>query len=203
MLSKKKLAIVLSKLKQFDNPKVILEQYSTDSEVAAEILWKAYMNGDIEGKIIADLGCGPGIFGIGAALLGAKKVFFIDKDQSAIDTTELNVIDVGIENCVLDVKKIDVSDFKKKVDVVLMNPPFGTKVKHHDKVFLKKAMQVSKIIYSIHKITSKKFIEEFSKDNGFKVDYVIPFDLRLRKAMKHHKKPAVFVNVGLWRLSSH
>ena len=76
MRSKKELAILLSKLKTFDTPKTHLEQYSTDSEIAADILWFAYQNKDIEGKKIADFGCGTGILGIGALNLGANKILF-------------------------------------------------------------------------------------------------------------------------------
>ena len=35
------------------------------------------MNNDIKDKTIADLGCGTGILGLGAAVLEAKKVYLI------------------------------------------------------------------------------------------------------------------------------
>ena len=43
MVSKSSLAIMLSKLDQVPAPKVKSEQYQTDSENAAEILWFAKM----------------------------------------------------------------------------------------------------------------------------------------------------------------
>jgi putative methylase len=196
MVSKSGLAIVLSRLKQFENPKASLEQYSTDSEIAADMLWFAYMNQDIEDKKIADLGCGPGIFGIGALKIGAKFVYFVDKDDYAIKTTKENL---DIEKN-LEIIKLDVSEFDKKVDTVLMNPPFGTKIKHHDKVFLQKAVSCSNVIYSIHKITSKGFIEAFSKDNGFKLTHIIPYKMALSRTMKFHKKNKVFIEVACFRL---
>ena len=54
MLTKSGLAIKLSRLKAFSSPKLLSEQYPTDSEVAADVLWAAFMNGDIEGKIVAE-----------------------------------------------------------------------------------------------------------------------------------------------------
>ncbi len=197
MPSKSELAIVLSKLKQFDNPKVVLEQYSTDPEIAAQVLWSSYMQGDIEGKTVADLGCGPGVFGIGAALLGAKKVYFVDVDDSALKITKENMGGVGVKG---ELVLSNVKDFSKKVDTVLMNPPFGTKVKHHDRLFLEKAFSISTIIYSIHKITSKKFISEFATDSGFKVESVEEFKMKLVRTMKHHKKGRVIVDCGVWRI---
>ena len=67
----------MSKLKAFIHPKVKQEQYTTDSEPAAEVLHSAYMNHDIKNKIIADLGCGTGILGIGCLLLEAGFVYFL------------------------------------------------------------------------------------------------------------------------------
>ena len=58
--SKSGLAIVLSKLKTFEKPKVRVEQYSMDSEIAAEVLWNGLYRGDIQ-KVIVDLGCGTGM----------------------------------------------------------------------------------------------------------------------------------------------
>ena len=70
--SKKDLEIILSTLKGFERPKPELEQYTTPSSLAAELLWQAYIDGNIEGKIVVDLGCGTGILALGAAILGAK-----------------------------------------------------------------------------------------------------------------------------------
>ena len=61
MLSKSTLAVRLSKLKGFLQPKLASEQYATDSETAADLLWLAFMNGDVKDKVIADFGCGTGI----------------------------------------------------------------------------------------------------------------------------------------------
>jgi putative methylase len=199
MPSRKELAIMLSKLEQFDNPKVLLEQYSTDPEVAADMLWTAYMNGDIEGKSIADLGCGPGIFGIGAAVLCANRVIFVDMDENAIKTAKQNLKLVKPE---ADAEFVlsDVCFFSTNVDVVLMNPPFGTRIKHHDRLFLGKAFELARVVYSIHKLTSKGFIDAFSQDSGFRVTHIAPYKMRLVRSMKHHKKPVGLVEVGCWRI---
>ena len=74
--SKSRLAVILSGLEGFSKPKVRQEQYLMDGEIGAFVLWNAYLLGDIKGKVIADLGCGTGVLGIGTLLLGAKHVFF-------------------------------------------------------------------------------------------------------------------------------
>lgn len=45
---------------------------------------------DVSGKDVLDMGCGSGILGIGALLLGAKSVFAVDIDRNAVDIAEKN-----------------------------------------------------------------------------------------------------------------
>src|SRR3989338_9005081 len=167
--SKKQLAVLLSKLKGFEGPKVRAEQYTTDPEIAAEVLWVAFMNEDI-GKVSVDLGCGTGILGIGLLVLGAEKVYFVDSDKDALEIAKNNLAKIKSEGYI-DGEAIfkchDINEFNEKADLVVQNPPFGVKVKHMDRVFLKKAFEISRLVYSFHKSEGKKFIEAFSMDNGF------------------------------------
>ena len=149
-MTKKQLSILLSKLKAFEKPEMRLEQHPTDSEIAGEVLWNALMQGDIQGKVVADLGCGTGILGLGALLLGAKKAFLVDIDAEAVEIAMQNKDFLEKEtgeklNAVFSVGDINV--FDEKADVVIMNPPFGTKNQNIDTVFLLKAMNLARIIY--------------------------------------------------------
>jgi len=204
--SKSKLAVLLSKLKSFETGKVRtrLEQYPTDPEIAAEILWFAGMNKDLSGKVIADLGCGTGILGIGALLLGAKKVIFVDIDEKVIEIAKENLKfarqELGTKLGEAEFIVEDINKFQTKADIVLQNPPFGVKLKHADKAFLEKAVQIAPVIYSFHKTESRKFIEEFTKDKGFKIDHFWSFDFPLKMAMEFHTKKIHRIKVGCWRL---
>ena len=199
--SKSGLAIELSKLKVFESPSESLEQYQTESEFAAEILWFSSMKNEISGKVIADLGCGTGILGIGALILGAAKVFFVDIDEKALELTKENIISVDktlLDKAIFvnkDVKLVD-----KKVDLVVQNPPFGTRKKGIDVVFLEKAMEISSVVYSFHKAETKQFIYEKIRKKGFEVTNYWVFDWPLKMAMKHHKKRIQRIKVGCWRL---
>ena len=195
-MNKKQLAIFLSKLEGFVASDVKLEQYATDSEVAADILWRAFLNGDVEGKKIADFGCGNGILGIGALKLGAKKVYFVEKDSKVLEVLKRNL--EGFSE--YEIFYGDVSEFNLKVDVVIENPPFGVQVRKADEKFLLKAMEVSKKIYSFHKIESVSFVESVCSNNGFLVKGVIEYDFLLWKTMKFHKKRKYYVKVGCWVL---
>ncbi|MBU1245554.1 MAG: METTL5 family protein [Nanoarchaeota archaeon] len=194
-MNKKQLAIFLSKLKKVEKPKVELEQYSTDEEIVAHILWHAFLHEDIEEKVIADFGCGNGIFGIGCLALNAKKVYFVDKDEESIEIAKANC---GFNN--VEFLNIDISEFKEKVDLVIQNPPFGVQNRKADKPFLEKAMQVADKIYTIHKIESKGFINVLCEENGFLVNGIIGFDFPIKKSMEFHKKKEHKVRVGCWIL---
>ena len=195
MLTKKQLAIRLSSFKKIVHPDEQLEQYSLDPEVASQILWTAYMKGDIQSKKVADFGCGSGTLGGGALLLLSKKVYFVEKDASSMLICKEN-----IKNTKAHFITSDLKTFNQHVDTVLQNPPFGLKRIHADREFLAKAFASANVVYSIHKIESQGFIEQFSKDNGFRVEEVIPFDFILRRTLKHHRKEKYTVKCGCWIL---
>jgi len=70
---------------KFDSPQVTLEQYSTPSRLAASVVLEALENGDLgEGLTVCDLGCGPGIFSLAAALVGCSRVISIDVCPDAL-----------------------------------------------------------------------------------------------------------------------
>lgn len=72
MMKLKRLASMLESVDAFDHPDYMLEQYKTSADEAARSLYTIEATyGDVRGKVVADLGCGTGILGIGAALLGA------------------------------------------------------------------------------------------------------------------------------------
>ena len=209
-LTKSGLAIVLSEFKDFEKHDLKLEQYSTPSEIAADVLWKAHMNGDIDGKTILDAACGPGYLGIGALLLGAKMVFFVDKSQEAIKILKENIESVcseyGInieEKSRIIAEDINNADnfIDDKIDVVLQNPPFGTKEKHHDKLFLEKAFSIAKTIYSFHKTATRRFIEAIAKDSGFLISHLWRYDFMIKATHKFHEKKKYFVDVTVFRLA--
>ena len=197
MISKKRLAITLSKLEQFSSPDVRLEQYPTDSEIAAEVLWNAYMQKDIEGKTIVDMGCGTGILGLGCLLLGAKSVAFIDIDDKALEICKNN-IEENFEGNNYTILKADVKDIQIAADIVVMNPPFGSKNKHADKVFLERAFSVP-TIYSFHIAETRAYIEALAKKNNFEVTHYWEYSFPLKNTMKFHSKKIQHIAVGVFR----
>ena len=199
--SKARLAVELSKLKGFGNPKLDSEQYLMDSDVGADALWNAYFNDDLKDKTVADLGCGTGILGIGALLLGAAKVIFVDSDENVLDVAKNNLSDF-IPLGESEFLHQDVNDFSRPVDIIIQNPPFGTKQKHADKDFLLAAFKNAKIIYSFHKSTSENFIRQIAADNGFRITHRYDYKYPLKATFLFHKRRIHRIDVSCWRLEN-
>lgn len=204
IVSKSGLAIALSQLEGFSKPKVREEQYIMDSEIGAFVLWNAYLLGDIEEKVIADLGCGTGVLGIGALLLGAKRVLFVDSDKEAIVTAKNNLFYMKSEGYRLGNGKFIVEDVGKlslKSDVVVQNPPFGTKIRHNDILFLEKALKTAPVVYSFHKSESKTFLEQFSAKKNAKITHIWGFRFPLKAAFAFHRRQMHRINVSCFRFA--
>ena len=169
MRSKKELEIQLSKIPKFENPKAELEQHLTPADLASTILWAAYLSGEIEGKVVADLGCGTGIFCKGAEVLGAEECLCIEIDLEALNIAKSNlnsgIVNADVLSCPL-----------RSVDTVLMNPPFGTVQRGIDKKFLMVAFSIAKeVIYSIHLFSEKteKLFRRLALNYGFQTETII------------------------------
>lgn len=200
--SQKELAIVLSKLKSYSEYSLALEQYPTPSSIAAEWIWSMALKGEVAGKIILDAGCGPGTLGIGLLLMGAKKVFFLDIDAKTMDICMNNYQQVKEEYELGDAAFIinDISIFDYDVDIVVQNPPFGTKQEHADKKFLEKAFAVAPIVYSMHKYSTKNFVEAIVRDFQFQITDLWRYQFPIKETFAFHTKPVRSVDVGLWRM---
>lgn len=201
--SKKELELILARLRGFKEPSWELEQYATPSDIAADWIWNAALKGDIAGKVILDAACGPGMLGIGALLMRAKKVFFVDKSKEAMDICRENYGLVKEEYAVGEAEFIlsNITLFDGEADVVLENPPFGTKEKHADKLFLEKAFSVGKVVWSMHKSVTKEFVEAIAKDHGFAITDKFSYSFPIKAAFKWHEKPVRKIDVGLWRMA--
>lgn len=201
--SKSSLAVALSQLKGFEKPKVRIEQYTTEPEIAAEMLWLMHMRGELDDKTVADLGSGTGILGLGALLLGAKKVFLVDKDEEAMAIAKQNHAKLAEQGFRLGKAVFvvcDVKEFNEKADIVVENPPFGTKEEHADKVFLEKAFSLADVVYSFHKTSTESFVSALSKDNGFEVAEKINFKFPIRAVHEFHRRKIHRIDVTLYRL---
>lgn len=91
ILKLKKLEEYLQCVDDFSKPKILLEQYSTPSHIASHMLYEIQTKfGDIENKLIGDLGAGCGMLSIGASLLGAQLCIGFEIDSNALEVRLVN-----------------------------------------------------------------------------------------------------------------
>ncbi len=196
-ITKKRLEIMLQRVKWIEKPKVMLEQYQTPPSVAAELLYLALLQGDIRGKKVVDLGCGTGILSIGAWILGAHEVVGVDIDENMLRVAQLNSKEIGAK---VRWVKSDVETFHERCDTVVQNPPFGTKVRSADIVFLKKALQISKVTYTIHKAGNWRFIFLKVAELGRRVTHVTPVRIEIPWSLPFHKKARYHTFAEIYRI---
>ncbi|MCG2579551.1 MAG: 50S ribosomal protein L11 methyltransferase [Marinobacter sp.] len=75
---------------------------------------------DVQGKQVIDYGCGSGILGLAALLLGADHVIGVDTDPQALEASRDNAQRNGVENSRLDLY-LPESEPDTKADIILAN----------------------------------------------------------------------------------
>jgi len=98
----------------------------------------------IKNSKVIDICSGTGALGIEALSRGAKSIYFIDKDPKAINVLQKNISKLKIDNkdkTYIKIIKEDVlkalQDIKIVFDVVLIDPPYNSKIIEECLVILK------------------------------------------------------------------
>jgi putative methylase len=200
------LEIALEYISHSDDYEVSLEQYPTPARIASAILFAAEMeHNDITDKTVCDLGCGDGVFALGAALLNARHVIGIDVQSKALKASQMNSRLLGIED-IVDWVLGDVSSLQLRclVDTVVSNPPFGVKKRGADLRFLTKAISIANVTYSIHLAGDKNrvFLKNEVEKLGARVTQIETFQFPIGKLFDFHKKNVHMIEVDLYRICS-
>lgn len=203
----KELEALLSSVSGFEKPKVELEQYPTSAHLAARLVYTAANSfDDIEDKIVVDLGCGSGMLTVASALAGAAFVYGVDVDPDALVLANAHVEQHGLED-VVDLIQSNISCTTNifspnlNVDTVIMNPPFGTRLKGADILFLNSACELANTVYSMHKTSTRDYVVRKAQSWGFETEVIAQMRFDIPKSYKFHTKRSVDVDVDLIRLS--
>ncbi len=182
----------------FDAPKLEFEQYHTPPDIAARFLWS--IREDLSGSEVADLGTGQGILGIGAHILGATRVCGFEIDPAAARKAIANAQGrMEVELC--DVKKGISPAHHLRFDVVVTNPPFGTKSKKADIKFLSTALKLSRrAVYSLHKSTTRDYLLQRAERWGLYGSILAEITYPLPKTYAMHSKAEAEVKVCVLKL---
>jgi len=202
----KELECHLQEVDEFEEPKILLEQYPTRPHIAACMIHTmASTFDDVEDRSILDLGCGSGVLTIGCVMLGAGTVLGLDLDPDALDNCQQNLEAFDIDN--VDLVNGNATDadliLRQKFEVVVMNPPFGTKHnKGLDLLFLEKGIKLAtRAVYSLHKTSTREHVLKKGEAWGTKPQVVAELRYDLPATYKHHKKASVDIEVDFIRFA--
>lgn len=200
---KKHLEMRLQSIPSHPKPKVNLEQYTTPSIIASDLVWNAYSLGDIVGKNIFDLGCGTGMLTIASALMGANLAVGIDIDEDSIDLANEVSYNLNVDN--VKFIKTDIADFNCawNVNTVFQNPPFGSQRKvdaGQDLKFVKKAIELeTEVLYSFHMASTEEFLMNYYMENNLDITHVFRYNFPIPKIYDFHTKENQNVSVIVLR----
>lgn len=199
-LRKKQLALLLSRVEPNPRPKLGWESYMLDADSAANMIHiAAHVNDDVDGRKIVDLGCGSGILAIASSLVGAAWSVGVDIDRDAILVAVKNAARLGAE---VDFVIGDIGCIIGRFDTALMNPPFGSWHKGADVKFLKKALEISNVVYSLHKrsLPVRSFLGRQIPKIGGVIDKVYEMDIIISRTYEFHRKRLYPVKADLYRI---
>jgi len=204
MSTKTQLAQQLAVVAGFDDPRVDLEQYRTPPDIAAHLIHTADLHGDIEDRIVVDLGTGTGMLALGAVLRGPKTVVGVDLDPEPLGTAQANERRVAATAEVEWVRG-DATAAPLCPDgptTVVMNPPFGAQSgnEHADRGFLATAAEIADVSYSIHNRGSEEFVEAFATDNAGDVTHAFEAELDLPRQFEFHDDDRRTIPVEVFRI---
>lgn len=198
-MKQKELERILQKVPPHPSPSSALEQYMTPAPAAAAMLFFAAQYGDIQGKRVADLGCGTGILAVGSKLLGAAEVTGIDVDERSVRTAREFAASLDLE---LWLEVGDITAFHGEQDTVVMNPPFGAQKRHADRPFLEKAFEVATVIYSFHMADTEDWVRREAVGAGFTITHKNKYQFTIRHLFDFHRKERQDIDVLLFRMES-
>jgi len=185
----RQLEILLERVQGFSRPDPSLEHYMTPAPLAARLLYDAHVRGDIGRCHVCDLGCGTGVLGIGAALLGAESVTAVDSDGDAISIAEGNAREAGVRITFLHtgIGNPSLPGIIGKVDTVVMNPPFGAQTPHADRPFIDLALDIADVVYGIFNEGSVSFVRSYANDRA-RVEALAAGVLRIPRTFRFHTR---------------
>lgn len=198
LIPKRRLEVQLGKLKILYTPNLKLEQYPVSPETASELLYMAgFEHEDLAGQVV-DLGTGTGRLAVGAALMGAEHTVGVDVDEQALALAKANAELAGVH---VEWVQSEIEELRGTFKAVIMNPPYGTRTSHADTRFLKKALELAPVSYSIHKSATREFLVQFVTRSGGYVDEIRSMRMEIPHLFEFHEKKRGMVDVDLYRIT--
>lgn len=196
-MNKAALEALLQGVPDFAEPQARLEQYRTPATVATALLWEAHQEAAIAGKDVLDLGCGTGMFCVGADALGAASVTGVDMDPGALAIACSQVDGTFIE--------ARIGEWQASpVDTVFMNPPFGAQFKGADRPFYATAADATRdrqgTTWFLAQTKTERFLGKEIARHGAHLERVLDIPYPIEARFDFHDKRVHTIQVSAYRM---
>jgi predicted RNA methylase len=214
--SVREIETLLSQLpwRQFQSPRVHLEQYTTPVHLAARIAHHVALCIDEDERRsvqAVDLGTGTGILALALCLAGLNHVLGVDVDSEALELARANAaalwelcpqsVGAVLEFAAVDVQPNSLALAPKSFDVAVLNPPFGTRQRSADIAFLDVACHLSRrFVYSLHKSSTRSYLSRRLERFGCTAQVYARLRFDLPATYVFHRQRAVDIDVDLWQI---
>lgn len=188
----------LCNVKDFSKMSIGLEQYITPPDIAATIAYTIHNTyDDIQGKSILDLCCGTGMLSFACSYFSPAYILGVDLCPKALDVFKGNNLNFRANVDLLRCPVENLNFIYNSFDTAIINPPFGTKIKHADTKAVDKALELCSVVYSLHKSSTREYLtKKYPQAEVLaEIKYVLP--------RKHdfHKKDKKTIEVDFIRIS--
>ena len=97
-----------------------------------------------------------------------------------------------------DIKKVRVEG-----NTAIMNPPFGAQRSNRraDVVFIKKALEIAPVVYTIHLKKTIPFLRSFISSMGGEITYAKDYIFPIKKTFSFHEKKVERFEVTMLRIA--
>ncbi|MFX0013619.1 MAG: METTL5 family protein [Promethearchaeota archaeon] len=190
-------------INSFHKGKIELEQYTLPAQLIAFIL--VYVENDLMNQKIVEFGSGTGRISLPLVKFFSKYLLCVDVDSETMYGLKalLKSQKLEAELLISAIEFLETYSWKNAFEVTIMNPPFGTKRKGIDIVFLEKALIFSKKVISIHKSNreSRKLIKRVSQKYDKSCEILATLEFPIPPLFVFHKKKSHYVCVDVYRIS--
>lgn len=186
----------MESLDPLPHPASATEQYPTPAGIAAEVAYLASAKGDVDGRSVADLGCGNGVLAIAAKLLGAGRVIGLDSDRTAVEIARRNA-----ERAQVDVewRLADVGSVGERFETIFMNPPFGSQRRHADRPFFDSALAWGHVVYAFLNARAEAYVRRRIESGSGEITDRLPYAFPIPHTFDFHREEVRRIDVVLYR----
>ncbi len=189
----------LSAVPDFERPHARLEQYRTPATIAADLLWEAKEEGHITDRHVLDLGCGTGIFCLGARLLGAASVTGVDVDADALAVAR------RIDGVMFVESDIETWQPTRGYDTVVMNPPFGAQTKGADRPFYEACARALRptggSAWFLAQPKTERWLGKEANRLGARLDKILTWPYPIEARFSFHDRAVSTIDVACYEMA--